>query len=264
MTSIPTEQISNVIVTGKSGAGKQPRIDVLKEEFNLDQLSTGNIFRHFLGKFNDFDYQKSLEPFWDETKQSFIPDETIKEELGTDDEDIILGLKAKYFVERGLFGPDEIVNALFESSFAKKNYQNQVLDGYPRTISQSRFLLQLLQQHNTTVDFIVWVENSDERIIKRTTNRRICPKCGKVYHLIYKPPQNGKCEQCNVDVIQRSDDTEEKIRSRLQEFHKKTIPAITHLHDQGIPVVKVPGHLEEFTTENVKKSVLDQIEELYD
>ena len=264
MTPITSEQISNVIVTGKSGAGKQPRIDILKEEFGLDQLSTGNIFRHFLGKFDAFDYPGSLETFWDENDQSFVNDERIKEELGTNDEDILLGLKAKYFVERGLFGPDEIVNALFESSFAKNNYKKQVLDGYPRTIDQSRFLIQLLQEHDSKVDFIVWVENSDERIIKRTTNRRICPKCGKVYHLIYKPPKDGKCKQCNVNVIQRSDDTEEKIRSRLQEFHKKTLPAIKYLQEQGIPVVKVPGHLEEFTTENVRKSVLDQIEELYE
>jgi len=63
-------------------------------------------------------------------------------------------------------------------------------------------------------------------------------------------------------VIQRSDDTEEKIQSRLQEFTKKTIPALEYLKQQGIPVVSVPGHLEEFTTENVRKSVLIEIEKL--
>lgn len=264
MTDINSLQITNVVVTGKSGAGKQPRIDVLKDEFGLDQLSTGNIFRHFLKKFNDFNYEGSLEPFWDEEQKKFIPDEDIRDKLGTTDEDVILGLKAKYFVDKGLFGPDAIVNALFQSAFAKKDYKNQILDGYPRTINQSTFLLDLLEKHNSKIDFIIWVENTDERIIKRTTNRRICPKCGKVYHLIYKPPKNGKCENCNVDVIQRSDDTEEKIRSRLQEFHKKTVPAIKYLQDNGIPLLHVSGHLEEFTTENVKKSVMKPIEELYE
>jgi adenylate kinase len=263
MTQETPKHLTNVIVTGKSGAGKQPRIDVLLKEYNLEQLSTGNIFRHFLKRFNEYSYEGSLDQFWNEGTQSFISDELIAKEIKTDDNDIILGLKAKYFVEKGLFGPDIIVNALFESTFSKKQYKNQVLDGYPRTIDQATFLLDLLKKQDTTVDFILWVDNTDERIIKRTTNRRICPKCGKVYHLIYKPPKGGNCEKCGVPVIQRSDDTEEKIQSRLQEFYKKTIPAIDYLTEHGIPCAKVPGHLEEFTEENVKKSVMDAIATIY-
>ena len=65
-------------------------------------------------------------------------------------------------------------------------------------------------------------------------------------------------------MIQRSDDTEEKIKSRLQEFKKKTIPAIEYLIDQGIACAKVPGHLEIFTEENVRNSVMDAIASLYE
>jgi adenylate kinase len=264
MTQEIPKHLTNIIVTGKSGAGKQPRIDVLLYEFGLEQLSTGNIFRHFLKCFNDYSYANPLDQFWQEKEQSFVSDETIASEIGTEDVDIILGLKAKYFVEKGLFGPDNIVNALFESSFAKTSFKNQVLDGYPRTIDQSRFLMDLLNKHDSSVDFILWVDNTDERIIRRTTNRRICPTCGKVYHLIYKPPKAGKCETCGVPVIQRSDDTEEKIRSRLQEFYKKTVPAIEYLTKKGIPYAKVPGHLEEFTEEAVKNSVMEAISSIYE
>jgi len=255
-----SNKISNVIVTGKSGAGKQPRIDVLKEEFKLEQLSTGDIFRHYLGLYNKYEYDGDLKQFWDEENDRFISDEKIEKIIGTDDKDIILGLKAKYFVDQGLFGPDYIVNALFEAEFSKNNYTGKILDGYPRTINQAEFLMDLTKKHNIKIDFIVLVDNSDERIIKRTVQRRICPKCGKVFHLKYKPPKDGKCEKCNVDVIQRSDDTEEKIRSRLQEFKNKTIPAIEYLQDQKIPLIKVPGHLEEFTPENVRKSVMEKVE----
>ena len=257
------DSINNIMVTGKSGAGKQPRIDVLKEEFNLHQLSTGDIFRYYLGKFNDFGYDEDLSEFFDEDSEQFVSDEKITDKIGTDDEEIILGLKAKYFVDHGKFGPDNITNALFEKAFSKHDYKNQVLDGYPRTLAQAEFLLELLQKKETKLDFIVLVDNSDERIIKRTVQRRICPKCGKVYHLTYKPPIDGKCEKCGVDVIQRSDDTEEKIKSRLQEFQRKTIPALEYLKQQGIPIATVPGHLEEFTTENVKNSVMSEIEKLY-
>ncbi|HMA83138.1 MAG TPA: nucleoside monophosphate kinase, partial [Candidatus Thermoplasmatota archaeon] len=260
--SIDLDNVQNVIVTGKSGAGKQPRIDVLAEEFDLEQLSTGDIFRHYLGIFDKYDYDGDLSQFWDEEQNRFVADETIANEIGTEDNDVLLGLKAKYFVERGLFGPDYIVNALFESKFAEKDYKNQILDGYPRTLDQAKFLLNLVSEKDVSLDFMVLVDNSDERIIQRTVQRRICPKCGKVYHLTYKPPKNGKCENCGVDVIQRSDDTEEKIKSRLQEFKKKALPAIEYLQDQGIPLVNVPGHLEEFTPENVRKSVMNEVEKL--
>jgi adenylate kinase len=264
MSKVNPNKITNVIVTGKSGAGKQPRIDVLLEEFNLEQLSTGDIFRSYLGKFNDYGYEKDLDIFFDKEKDNFISNEKIAEKIKTDNKDIILGLKAKYFVNKGLFVPDYITNELFKSFFKKKDYRNQVLDGYPRTKNQSIFLINLIEEENSKVDFVVWVENSDEKIIKRTIKRRICPKCKKVYHLEFKPPKNGKfCKKCGTEVIQRSDDTEEKIRSRLNEFKEKTLPAIKNLEKNNIPIVKVPGHLEVFTYENVKKSVMKEIEKLY-
>ncbi len=255
--------ITNIIVTGKSGAGKQPRIDVLKEEFNLEQLSTGDIFRKYLEAFNNHKYQKSLSEFWDKEKNTFIPDEKTAIKLSNDNKDIILGLKAKYFVDQGLFVPDSITNALFEAAFSNKKYKKQILDGYPRTLAQAVFLLDLIKRQKSKIDFIVLVDNTDDRIIKRTVQRRICPKCGKVYHLTFKPPKDGQCEICDVAVIQRSDDTTEKIKSRLKEFQEKALPAITYLKDHGIPVITVPGHLETFTQENVRKSVMVEIEKLH-
>ncbi|MCD6468459.1 MAG: nucleoside monophosphate kinase [Thermoplasmata archaeon] len=263
MSRIDSNNITNIVVAGKSGAGKQPRIDVLKEEFNLEQLSTGNIFRKYLGRFNEYGYKGDLDVFWDEKNQRFVPDDIIVEKLGTNDEDVILGLKAKYFVDKGLFVPDYITNQLFEAYFAERNFRKQILDGYPRTVDQSKFLLGLLEKHDSRIDFVLLVDNSDERIIERTVKRRICPKCGRVYHLEYKPPRDGRWCECGAEVIQRSDDTEEKIRSRLKEFKEKALPAINHLRDHGIPVVTVPGHLEEFTPENVRKSVMGAIEKLY-
>ncbi len=263
MPKINPDEITNVVVTGKSGAGKQPRIDVLVERFNLEQLSTGNIFRSYLGKFNAHGYDGKLDGFWNEKEQQFIPDDEIAEELGTDDDDIMLGMKAKYFVDKGLFVPDYITNALFDSYFAKKGYRKQVLDGYPRTMQQSKFLLGLMDKKNSIIDFVLLVENSDDKIVERTINRRICPECGAVYHLKYKPPDNGHCKKCGAKVIQRSDDTEEKIRSRLEEFKKKALPALEYLEIHGIPVVRVPGHLEEFTPENVRKSVMNEVEKLF-
>jgi len=262
MSKLDPNNITNVVVTGKSGAGKQPRIDILIEEFNLEQLSTGDIFRSYLGKFNEYGYTDNLDKFWNDDEKQFISDNEILAGLNTDDKDILLGMKAKFFVDKGLFVPDYITNALFESAFSKNNYKNQILDGYPRTQSQSEFLIDLLKINYSKIDFILLVDNTDQRIIERTVQRRICPKCKKVYHLKYKPPKDGNCE-CGEKVIQRSDDTEGKIRSRLNEFKDKAIPAIDYLKSEDIPVLTVPGHLEVFTPENIKNSVMNELKKLF-
>jgi adenylate kinase len=275
---------SNIIVTGKSGAGKQPRIDVLVDEFGLEQLSTGNIFRHYLGLFNGIEYPRTLDEFWSEEAGGFIPDTEIRSKLtefladankgtecggpGDDDdegypniEDIVLGMKAKYFVEKGLFVPDDLVNDLLKASFAKNEFRRTVLDGFPRTINQSEYLLEMMKEVGETIDLVLVVDNEDDLIISRTMGRRICPKCNKVYHTEFKPPNDdGTCKECGTAVILRSDDSEEKIRSRLNEFSVKCIPAIDFLKNAGIPVAHVNGNLEVFTKENVRNSVLASID----
>ncbi len=261
--SLP-DSLTNVIVTGKSGAGKQPRIDVLVEEYDLEQLSTGNMFRSYLGAFDAHSYDGSLEQFWDDDAGRFVSDEDIMDALGTDDTEVILGLKATYFVERGRYVPDRITNELFREAFAERDYRGQALDGYPRTVDQARFMLDLVDEQDTAIDFILWVTNTDEKIIERTTRRRICTDCGAVYHLDYRPPDDGRCTKCGAAVVQRSDDTEEKIRSRLQEFKTKTLPALRFLEERGVPIARVSGHLEEFTQENIRRSVLQALEQIYE
>ncbi len=270
-----SKEIQNVIVMGKSGAGKQPRIEVLMKEFGLVQLSTGNIFREYLGAFNAIDYRGDLSEFYLPDKERFLPDEDIKAKLRAhcetnalvvDDMDaVVLGAKAKYFIDSGKFVPDHITNSLFESYFARSEYKGAVLDGYPRTGDQARFLTGLVEGKGTKLDFIVLVDNDDEAIVKRTIGRRICPnsECAKVFHQEYKPPKDGKyCTSCGAEVILRSDDTADKIRSRLREFHEKCVPALSYLERQGIPVATVPGNLPVFTGEAVKKSVMEAVRPL--
>ena len=135
MTLTNINKITNVIVFGKSGAGKQPRIDVLIDEYHLQQLSTGDIFRKYMKIFQEYKYPGSLESFFDVKKERFIPDNEIKLKIGTDDPEIILGLKATYFVDHGLFGPDTIVNELVYAILKKRGFSNQIFDGFPRTSS---------------------------------------------------------------------------------------------------------------------------------
>ncbi len=258
----------NIIVMGKSGAGKQPRIEVLTEAFGLKQLSTGDIFRTYLGRFNDLNYEGSLEPFYDSNTGSFIDDAEIKKTLGISDrsdaDDIVLGLKAKYYVDQGLFVPDETTDALFESAFKALGYRGAVLDGFPRTMEQARFLRHLCEKHGVRLDAVLLVDNDDDAIIERTTGRRICKTCGEVFHVDFKPPPKNE-DECDArppdcNIVQRSDDTTESLKARLNEFQTKTRPAIDYLTELGIPLYTVPGNLPEFSPETVKASVFNAMQ----
>jgi adenylate kinase len=264
-----SSKVDNVVVAGKSGAGKQPRIDVLVAEHGLSQLSTGNIFRKYLGAFKQLSFSGKPEDFCTGRDGGFGPDGEIRAALaepaaaaGVEVDDAVLGLKAARFVDQGLFVPDEITNELFAAAFRAAGGRGLVLDGYPRTVDQSRFLLGLVAELGTRLDAVLMVENDDEAIVARTIGRRICPnsKCGKVFHLEFKPPRDGKlCTACGTEVILRSDDSEPKIRKRLQEFREKAAPAIGALVEAGVPQVAVPGNLPVFSDEAVRASVLDAL-----
>eukprot|EP00992_Anisonema_acinus_P000078 TRINITY_DN10024_c0_g1_i1.p1 TRINITY_DN10024_c0_g1~~TRINITY_DN10024_c0_g1_i1.p1 ORF type:complete len:309 (-),score=118.95 TRINITY_DN10024_c0_g1_i1:35-910(-) len=267
-TSVRSAQ--NIIVTGKSGAGKQPRIDVLLRRFGLPQLGTGNIFREYIGRAKASGFSGSPEEFWDASKEWFVDDsEMIARLVGAgvqdaDAADVTLGLQSMYFVQAGRFVPDRITNALFERYYAGLGY-SAVLDGYPRTTAAAEFLLELLQREGKKIDFILEVDNSDDAIVGRTVGRRICSNtaCGKVYHVVDKPPLEGDiCKACGSKVVQRADDTEEKIRSRLGEYHAKVKPMIDFLEAKGIPKAVVTGNLPVFTDELVEESVIDSLRKI--
>jgi adenylate kinase family enzyme len=264
--------VQNIVVAGKSGAGKQPRIDVLLEAFGLKQLSTGNIFREFLGAFGKVKGRANVDGLWQDGR--FAPDARLREALadvakaaGVEPEAAVLGFKAAQFVDRGLFVPDDITNALLAAAFRAAGGKGLVLDGYPRTPEQSDFLLGLAREVGTRLDLVLVVDNDDDAIVARTVGRRICPNkaCGKVFHLQFKPPADGgKCTACGTPVIHRSDDTEEKIRTRLAEFQAKALPAIRRLTATGIPSVSVPGNLPVFTDAAVRESVLSAVRPVLD
>ena len=258
-------EYQNILVMGKSGAGKQPRIDVLVEEYGLKQLSTGDIFRHYLRLVSKVDLALTESDLQDEhgrlvtdgrIKEMIAPYTSSTEEL----DELLLGVKAGFYVNSGLFVPDELVNDLVDDAFGKMGHKGAVLDGYPRTLVQAHHLLKLVEGAGTRLDMVVLVDNEDDAIVKRTTGRRICPSCGKVFHMEFKPPKDGTtCTECGAKVVQRSDDTEEKIWSRLREFHEKVEPTLDFLEQQGTPVVVVSGDLPVFTDEAVRESMLQAI-----
>jgi len=149
-------------------------------------------------------------------------------------------------IESGNLLPDELVNKILAKRFELKDVKKGfIIDGYPRHVGQVDFLLGL-----TNINRVVVLKIPEEDIISRLKGRRICPKCGAEYHITAIPPKvKGICDKCGTKLIKRSD--ENKIKHRLEVYHKETEPVIKYLKKKGVKIKFVPGGWD-LKTENEK------------
>ena len=95
------------------------------------------------------------------------------------------------------------------------------------TVHQAEALDNFLTEREESIDTALLIEVPKEFILERMTGRRVCPSCGASYHIKFNPPANdGKCDLCGSDVIQRKDDTEETVKERLDVYENQTQPLI--------------------------------------
>jgi adenylate kinase len=140
-----------------------------------------------------------------------------------------LGQQAKQFMEAGKLVPDELVIGLIKEKLASIKGP-VLLDGFPRSLEQARRLDEL-----TKIDMAIDIEVVEDNLVKRVTLRRSCKNCGAVYHLEFNPPKNsGKCDKCDGELYQRTDDTELTVRERLKTYKEKTLPLANYYKQKGI------------------------------
>lgn len=190
----------NIIMMGAQGTGKGTVAGILKEKLNLPHISTGEIFR-----------------------------KNIQE--GTE-----LGKIATKYADEGKLVPDEVTNEMVKNRLAEDDCENGfILDGYPRNLAQAEELDRILSHLNTKVDMVVNLNTPTEEIVERVMARRECPKCKRVYNMVINKPKNGEiCDDCGVELTSRVDDTEEKLRLRLDTFYTQTKPVIDYYRKQGV------------------------------
>ena len=210
-----------LIILGAPGAGKGTQATIISQRLNIPHISTGEIFR-----------------------------DNIRNE--TD-----LGKLAKGYIDNGQLVPDDvtikIVKQRLEQNDCGKGF---ILDGFPRTVTQADALEASLCKMHQSINKVLDVDVSDEKIIKRMMGRRVCSKCGATYHVAHKPSViPGKCDVCNGDLVQRQDDTEETIKKRLNVYHQQTEPLIQYYKSKGL-LVEVKGEDKvQHTTEKVMKAL---------
>jgi len=109
-----------------------------------------------------------------------------------------------------------------------------LLDGFPRTEKQARYLDKILNKINQSVDYAFYLKASLPVIIRRLTGRLVCRQCGALFNIFEKPPvKEGVCDECGGELYQRADDNEETIKTRMDVYLENTKPIIEYYQSQG-------------------------------
>lgn len=190
----------NILFMGPPGAGKGTQAEKVTAAFGIPHISTGDAFRRAM--------------------QEGTP----------------LGRKAKEYVDRGLLVPDDVTNGIVRERLRQADCQNGfLLDGYPRTIAQAEALDGMLAEMGKRLEHVINLKVDRSLLLARLTGRRICKSCGATYHLSFNPPRReGVCDRCGGELFQRSDDTEEKVGTRLDEYTNKTAPLLDYYRERGL------------------------------
>ncbi|MEE1333822.1 MAG: adenylate kinase [Erysipelotrichaceae bacterium] len=190
----------NVLIMGPAGAGKGTMSDLILKEYDIPHISTGDMLRANVANHTD------------------------------------LGNKAKAYMDAGKLVPDEVINAMVEDRLQQPDCQKgYLLDGYPRTLVQAKEFERIAAKIGKPVECVLGLEVDFEVLKDRITGRRICPKCDATYHIHNFPPKvEGVCDNCGEKLVQRSDDTVEKLTKRMEEYEKSTKPVIDFYDQKGL------------------------------
>lgn len=188
-----------LVLLGPPGAGKGTQANLLKKTLSLAHISTGDILREEMSK---------------ATK---------------------LGQEVKKFVETGALVPDKVVTKIIENRLTgdKQFEGGYMLDGFPRTRRQAEDLDKIVSKVKRPIDYAVYFDATLPVIIQRLTGRRVCKKCGDLYHATNRPPKKaGICDTCGGELYQRADDNEATIKTRMDVYLKSTAPIIDYYQNQ--------------------------------
>ncbi len=194
------KSVVRIALLGAPGAGKGTQANAMQERWGLAHVASGDLLR-------------------DNVKN-----------------DTELGRKAKPYMEAGELVPDDLILDMMEERLARPDAQaGFVLDGFPRTLAQAEALDARLEAKGQQLDAVINLVVSEEEILRRLSGRLICPQCHAVYQAETMPPkQPGICDRCGAKLVQRSDESPEVVRKRLQVYEEQTAPLVDYYRKKGI------------------------------
>ncbi|WP_372909844.1 adenylate kinase [Salinigranum sp.] len=209
----------HILLLGAPGAGKGTQSKRLADEFDLEHVTTGDALRG--NKDMDISHMDT--------------------EFDT----------PRAYMEAGELVPDAVVNEIVKTALQAAD--GYVLDGYPRNLDQAEYLSDI-----TALDAALFLDVSEEELVDRLTGRRICSECGTNYHVEFSPPEeDGVCDECGGELVQRDDDTEDTVRERLRVYRENTEPVVEHYRERG-ELVEIDG---EGTPDEVFDDIVDAVDD---
>ena len=184
-----------LILLGAPGAGKGTQAAFATQKYAIPQISTGDMLRAAV-------------------------------KAGTP-----LGVEASKFMKAGALVPDDVIIGLVKERIKQPDAaQGFLFDGFPRTIPQA----EAMQQAGVELDYVIEIDVDDSEIIKRLSGRRVHPGSGRTYHVLFNPPKAaGKDDATGEDLVQRDDDKEETVRTRLNVYHTQTKQLVDYYSKQA-------------------------------
>ncbi len=189
----------DILFLGAQGSGKGTQADILASRLGIPHVASGDLLRTAI------------------------------------EQDTPAGKQARVYYDRGELVPDTIMVAMFLERLAQADSaRGAILDGFPRTLAQAEALDQALSSVGREVDHVMYLKADPNVLVKRLANRYICRAHQHPYNLITNPPKRpGICDIDGSELYQRSDDTEEAVRRRLEIFFQETLKLLDYYGKKG-------------------------------
>ncbi len=191
----------NIILLGPPGAGKGTQAKSIEDDYNMVQLSTGDMLRAVVASGSE------------------------------------LGRQAKEIMELGKLMPDALMIDMISQRIDEPDCADGfILDGFPRTTAQAEALDRMLAEKKLALHAVIEIRVDDEALVERITGRFSCANCGAGYHdKFQQPTAEGVCDDCGgTEFKRRADDNEETVRSRLAAYHAQTAPILPYYDERGL------------------------------
>ncbi len=212
-----------LVLFGAPGVGKGTLAEMIKSEYGVPHISTGDMLR-----------------------------EAVKE--GTE-----LGRETSQYMNEGKLVPDDIMIGVLRDNM-KDDEKGFILDGFPRTRKQAEALQSILDGKRISLDAVINFEAPVEVLTERLSGRRQCRDCRAIYHIKNMPPKkSGICDICGGALYQRDDDRREVVVVRLKVYEEETAELIDYYRRKDLLKSVDASNDPETTFREVKTALIGSL-----